>query len=113
MRHQVWILLAACIGLMGLGPGRALASGDSMYCPKSHGWVSVGDLPSKVLAKCGEPKLRDPVVHEGCTDDGYRCNRVVGERWVYDFGWGYLIRYLLFQRGRLMQIEDGDYSEEP
>jgi len=36
----------------------------------------------------------------------------VGERWTYDFGRTYFVRYLLFLNGRLAHIAEGEYGEK-
>jgi hypothetical protein len=102
------LALLACYGML-LSASPLLAA-DSFLCPRTKKWVSIGDGPSKVLEKCGSPKYREDVAREGCTDDGLHCFGKLGERWVYDFGRAYLMRYLLFVEGRLTQSEEGEYG---
>ncbi len=92
--------------------------------------ISVGDYPSKVLDKCGEPdhresweKIVETEVYEevydrqGLNDSGsYKhyyqpqiIKKVVKfERWTYNFGPQQFIRYLEFKEGVLNKIETGD-----
>jgi hypothetical protein len=100
----------ALSGLLLLAATPSVAE-ESFLCPKTQRWISVGDTPARVLKKCGQPKLREDVTRDGCTDDGMYCFGKVGERWVYDFGRTYLVRFLLFQDNRLTQIETGGYGD--
>jgi hypothetical protein len=111
MRNCAAVVFASLL-LSLLTPAVALAD-ESLLCPKTHKWISIGDRAGRVLKRCGEPKVREDVTREGCTDDGNYCFGKVGERWIYDFGSTYFVRYLLFIDGRLTQIESGDYSKEP
>lgn len=106
------IMVLACSGLPLLAATPSLASEDGFWCPKSGHWVSIGDSESKVLKKCGPPQNRKDVLYKGCTDSGLCYDGKVGERWTYDFGSTYLVRFLLFQDDRLTLIEEDDYGEE-
>ena len=89
---------------------------DGMRCGKRL--VSDGDSMYLVQARCGQP---DDATHWV----EYRAVRVrVGniwvdrtvevkyERWTYDFGTDRLIRYALFEDGRLVRVETGPYGEK-
>jgi hypothetical protein len=104
-------VLALVLGLTALPINTAWA-GDGFRCPSTGLLVEVGDSARKVEKRCGRPDVRDPVVEDQCTDQGH-CTRRVGERWTYDFGRSYFVRYLLFWNGLLAQINDGDYGEKP
>jgi hypothetical protein len=64
--------------------------------------LRVGDRTLDVLARCGEPALRElRQEHLG---------RQVIEVWAYDFGPRAFVRYLEFEGGRLARIKTGGYG---
>ena len=103
-----WWILVVCWSLL---PSLARAD-ESFFCPKTERWVSLGDSAAQVIKKCGQPKVREDVIQKGCTDDGMYCFGKVGERWSYDLGRNYLVRWLLFRDNRLTQIETDGYGKE-
>jgi hypothetical protein len=87
--------------------------------------VSIGDTKSQVVDKCGEPDHIESWEEERIKKDyyytydhyrsyeGYRepflaKEYVRIEEWTYNFGPTTFIRYLLFEKGRLKKIKDGD-----
>lgn len=95
----------------------AAARADGMRCGKRL--VSDGDSMYVVQARCGQPDDANHWVE-------YRAVRVkVGniwidrtvevkyERWTYDFGTDRLIRYAIFEDGRLIRVDTGPYGEKP
>jgi hypothetical protein len=105
------VVALVLVGLTSL-PAAVACAQEGLRCPSTGRLVQVGDSSRKVEKRCGPPDAREPVVDERCTDQGY-CTRRVGERWTYDFGQTYFVRYLLFWNGRLAQIEEGEYGEKP
>jgi hypothetical protein len=105
------VVALVLVGLTSL-PAAVVCAQEGLRCPSTGRLVQVGDSSRKVEKRCGPPDAREPVVDEQCTDQGY-CSRRVGERWTYDFGQTYFVRYLLFWNGRLAQIEEGEYGEKP
>jgi hypothetical protein len=101
-------IAAALLGLT-LPVGMAGAE-DGFRCPITGRLVQVGDSARRVEKRCGRPDAREPLVEEYC-DQGH-CTRRTGERWTYDFGRTYFVRYLLFFNGSLTRIEDGEYGEK-
>lgn len=71
--------------------------------------VLPGASKSEVLAKCGEPTSRRAM-------SGGKATKKRGaagggrEVWVYDLGSRQLVRYLTFDKGRLLGIEFGGYG---
>lgn len=78
----------------------------------------LGDSTFDLLARCGEPALRDVKVVTlssgassagGATYDAARSTELV-EIWTYDLGPQTLVRRLSFERGRLVLVETGGYG---
>lgn len=85
----------------------------------SHGGTfSVGDSTFEVLARCGEPALREETVLQVAVEaPGVRgTSTVIGttavrvELWTYDFGPQVNARRLEFEAGRLVRIVTGGYG---
>jgi len=105
--------MAACLGavfLAAAGGGVAAAS-DTLRC--GNRLVSVGDNKAEVLIKCGAPAWKDTwterLINNVNTPGELRVN-IDRERWVYNFGRHSFLRFLLFQNGRLVKIDTGDYG---
>jgi hypothetical protein len=87
------------------------ASAESSICPSTGKYVETGDSSTEVKEKCGAPTSKEPVSAYRCPPQ-YRCHKSQrAERWSYDFGSVYLVRYLLFLDDQLVQIEYGDYGK--
>ncbi len=78
----------------------------------------VGDSTFDVLARCGEPALRDARVVArsagattagGATFEGATVTELV-EIWTYDLGPQALVRRLSFEHGKVVAIETGGYG---
>lgn len=108
MRPCRSVIVTVLVGL-SLPVSQAWAE-DGFRCPTTSRLVQVGDSARKVEQRCGHPDAREPVVEEYC-DQG-QCGRRTGERWTYDFGRTYFVRYLLFYSGLLTRIEEGEYGEK-
>jgi hypothetical protein len=109
LRRLLAILILA---VLALPFATACLADESLRCPPAGNLIQVGDDSAKVQRKCGPPAAREPVVEDHCTDQGH-CTRWFGERWTYDFGKSYFLRYLLFWNGRLAQVEEGEYGSKP
>ena len=93
--------------------GRAHA--DGMRC--GHRLVSEGDSPQRVEARCGPPvstrawsEWRAVQVKVG----NVWMDRTVEfkyEEWTYDSGPDRLVRYVVFENGRLVAVNTGRYGE--
>jgi hypothetical protein len=92
--------------------GEGLVSADGFRCPTKDRLIETGDSIAKVLADCGAPKSRTDVTETACRKTGSCAKFKAGERWVYDFGSNYLVRYLLFRDDLLALIETGMYGGE-
>jgi hypothetical protein len=104
------IVALVLVGLTALPTGMAWAQ-EGLRCPLTGRLVQVGDSTRKVEKLCGPPDDREPVADNQCNGQGY-CTRRVGERWTYDFGRTYFVRYLLFWNGKLAQIAEGEYGDK-
>ncbi len=74
--------------------------------------VSVGDAKFDVLAKCGEPTLKDSHVEEfrETADGAERKVFITVEEWTYNMGPNRLVRILTFKNGKLTDIRSGGYG---
>ena len=99
-----FIVLGGLLLLVSAGQARA----DGFYCGSRL--VKQGDSDAAVLAKCGEPDSRAPVVETQCLAPGWCQTVQVGERWTYDFGPQQFMRHLTFRNQRLYRVEAGEYG---
>lgn len=91
------LVLAAWSGVADAG----LTCGRSVVLP--------GASASEVLAKCGSPTSRRGM--DGKARSGGARGKGSGrEIWVYDLGSRQLVRYLTFDKGRLVGIDFGGYG---
>lgn len=77
--------------------------------------VTIGDLKTDVLAKCGEPALKD--VHQEefkkKLESGLTRSVFVNvEEWTYNLGTNRFVRILTFRNGKLTDIRTGGYGYE-
>ena len=74
--------------------------------------VSVGDSKTDVLAKCGEPTLKDSHVEEirERLGDTERKVFVTVEEWTYNLGPTRFVRILTFRNSTLTDIRTGGYG---
>ena len=74
--------------------------------------VSVGDSKTDVLAKCGEPTLKDSHVEEirEKLGDAERKVFVTVEDWTYNLGPTRFVRILTFRNSKLANIKTGGYG---
>ena len=107
------------------------AFGGGFWC--NGNLVSEGATRYEVLSECGEPDFKDLRFEKRVKRDYYRnlfprgewgwyreqefyrepylaIEEVVIEEWTYNFGPARFIRYLIFENGRLSQIETGEYG---
>ncbi len=109
MPRPWWLLLAAVAAF----PGPPRADG-SVRCGSRL--VSVGDARIDLLARCGQPALREQRVEErweGITDGTVGQGRrvtVVIEDWTYDFGRRSFSHVVTLVNGRIERIEPGGYG---
>jgi len=122
--HLVTLELGVVTGIERGGYGRdsgrprpAPARLPRALCELSGGF-SLGDSTDRVLARCGEPALREetrgqvpvwaPSGNERSVPIGFTWVRV--ELWTYDFGPRSNARRLEFEDGRLARIVTGGYG---
>ncbi|MDX2019614.1 MAG: DUF2845 domain-containing protein [Deltaproteobacteria bacterium] len=103
---------ALCVMLSGLSAARA----DGLRCGTRL--VSTGDSTYLVQARCGQPDDATTWVEYSSVrvKEGNlwveRTVEVKYERWTYDFGTNRLIRYVVFENGRLIRVDTGPYGEK-
>ncbi|WP_024300242.1 DUF2845 domain-containing protein [Methylomicrobium lacus] len=101
--------LVLLVLLMQAGPA---LSTSTMRC--GHNIVELGDDTYKVLETCGEPASiyhRTKIVgstlhHPRRTLDIEEYEEIQVEEWVYDFGRNRIRQSLLFENGRMVEIND-------
>jgi hypothetical protein len=77
--------------------------------------LSVGDSKSDVVAKCGDPFLKDvhqEELRERLDSGEVRKTFVVVEEWTYNLGPNRFTRILTFRNGKLVDIKTGGYGYE-
>jgi uncharacterized protein DUF2845 len=80
--------------------------------------LRVGDAKLDLLAKCGEPALREraeqraPTVATAASPPGALA-AVEVEVWTYDFGPQQLVRFVTLEDGRVASVETGSYGYAP
>lgn len=112
MRALVFLTAATLALFSAIAP----AAADGMRC--GNRLVTDGDSMYLVQSRCGAPDDANNWVE-------YRTERIkVGsvwvervvevkyERWTYDFGTDRLIRFLVFEKGRLLKVDTGPYGEK-
>jgi Protein of unknown function (DUF2845) len=113
-------LVATIAGVLLLAPGSVGA--QALHCGRTL--VVPGDSDRDVLRKCGEPTRRQGL-SKGGAPRGSRVRSPSARRrpsrrkrsgshgrevWIYDLGSRQLVRFLTFERGRLVAIEFGGYG---
>jgi len=77
--------------------------------------ISIGDVMSEVLAKCGDPAWKDSHQEElQERREGGQEHRifVTVEEWTYDFGPNRFVRIVTFRNGTVSDIRTGGYGYE-
>jgi hypothetical protein len=77
--------------------------------------ISIGDMKSEVLAKCGEPAWKDSHQEElRERREGGQEHRVfvTVEEWTYDFGPNRFMRIITFRNGVVTDIRSGGYGRQ-
>ncbi|HEY6909928.1 MAG TPA: DUF2845 domain-containing protein [Myxococcales bacterium] len=86
----------------------AARAGEQSGARCDGGLIELGDGPTTVQARCGEPTARDRRVEAGPTA---RPNDVVTvDEWTYDRGPQSFILVLRFENGKLARVEEQDYG---
>lgn len=103
MRSYSSLLMVFIIGLLFLSPGIASA----MRCGNQI--VGEGDTKAEVLAKCGQPLLREYIGEDSEFNYGYGTySKRVVEDWTYNFGPRKFMQILRFRGSTLVHIKNGD-----
>jgi len=122
-------LVAIWLVLLVVAP--VIQASDSMRCGNSL--VSVGDHKAEILIKCGEPFLQETIAVHEATDYSElalkypllykhgllrdKSGVVISsessvsqpiDQWTYHMGSGQFLKFLIFQGGTLISIDDGE-----
>ncbi len=112
MKARALALLAAA----ALGAPAPAAAESSLACP--GGIVQPGDAKIDLIAKCGEPAVRDALLEERALGAGelpaagVRATLAV-EQWTYNFGPSRFIHVVTLEGGKVVAIERGGYGYDP
>ncbi len=102
-RDIIYTVLVVCIAFATVRPALALRCGNNI--------VDVGDTKIEVLAKCGEPTLKEEVgedlTREHDSRETRRAKRYV-EKWTYNFGSTRFIYVLTIRDGKVIDISTED-----
>jgi hypothetical protein len=106
LTKRVWNVFAIGAALLAVC-GSALA-GEESGARCDGGLIELGDGPTTVQNRCGEPTARDRRVEAGPTA---RPNDIVTvDEWTYDRGPQSFILVLRFENGKLARVEEQDYG---
>lgn len=101
MRTRCGVVAAVVLAAWSSVAHAGLACGRTVVLP--------GASAGEVLAKCGAPTSRRSM--DGKARSGKaRATSAGREIWVYDLGSRQLVRYLTFDKGRLVGIDFGGYG---
>ena len=92
-----------CSALVAANPALALRCSNNI--------VDVGDSKIEVLAKCGEPTLKEEVGEDITRERDSRESKIAKryvEKWTYNFGSTRLIYVLTIRDGRVIDISTED-----
>jgi hypothetical protein len=118
-----WLPIAMFINA-ALPCGQARANG--LRC--ENRWIGIGDSMYEVRSLCGSPdavaqrvqqRTLKRVVAVPCPRGPARCAVVVQDtievsvdEWTYDFGPRRFVQHLLFESGKLVAVESGNYGHD-
>jgi hypothetical protein len=99
-------LFATAAAMLALSNAALAADQDGARC--DGGLIELGDGPTTVQTRCGEPTARDRRVEAG---PSARPNDIVTvDEWTYDRGPQSFVLVLRFENGRLARVEEQDYG---
>jgi hypothetical protein len=102
--------LGLVFALLLFAESSALAGG--FRCPKNQRLIEEGATMSQVIGICGQPKSREDLISNECSEWETRCYpHKTGELWLYDFGPYTLSLILTFYGNRLAKVEQGNYGD--
>ena len=111
MKSVFCIILCASL-VIAAQPSAFAVESDSLIC--SEGIVSVGDIASDVVRKCGQPAYtsqRQEKIVEGGDFSGVRIiTTIVVDDWIFNFGRDRFQYRILLKNGRVWRIESLDYG---
>jgi hypothetical protein len=123
MAMRISAFVFAFAAVLGLA---SVASADSGFRCGSGRLVSVGDRMDEVLERCGEPDAviqrmeKRKVKHKVTRRVGNVEESIVEEEeievpvdeWAYDMGRYVFIRYVVFENGKVINVETGKYGSK-
>ena len=111
MRPTICIILFAFFVIAAHTPAFAQAS-DSLIC--TGGIISVGDIASDLVKKCGQPiytsQREQKIVEEDAINGARIITTFVIDDWTFNFGPDRFQYRLLLKNGRVWKIDSLDYG---
>jgi hypothetical protein len=111
MKSLCCIILLALLVIAERASAVAIAS-DSLIC--SDGIVSVGDMASDLLRKCGQPAYtsqhEEAIVEEGGIPGKRVITSYIIDDWTFNFGSNRFQYRVLLKNGRVWKIESLEYG---
>ena len=111
MKPVYYLLLFTLLAITAQASTDALAS-DSLIC--KEGIVSVGDVASELLRKCGEPvyvaQREQKIVEAGIIPGERIITTIIIDDWTFNFGRDRFQYRILLRNGRVWEIESLDYG---
>jgi uncharacterized protein DUF2845 len=102
----LWSVFAVGAAILALCSSALAGEQSGARC--DGGLIELGDGPTTVQTRCGEPTARDRRVEAGPTA---RPNDIVTvDEWTYDRGPQSFILVLRFENGKLARVEEQDYG---
>ena len=102
-KNIIFAAVSVVLAVAAAGPAFALRCGNNI--------VDVGDSKIEVLAKCGEPTLKEEVgediTREHDSRESRKAKRYV-EKWTYNFGSTRFIYVLTIRDGKVIDISSED-----
>ena len=112
MKPNFYIFLFTSFVIGSLTSATAFASEDSLMC--SDGIVSLGDVASDLIKKCGQPTYTSQHEQKIVSGDESTGDRVITtiiiDDWTFNFGPGRFQYRILLKNGRVCQIESLGYG---
>lgn len=88
----------------------ATVHADSGFRCNSGRLVTVDDRMYEVMDRCGRPDLVGQRVAGRQVGDDYV--EVLLDEWTYDLGPSRFVRTVIFENGRVIDVESGDYGKK-
>lgn len=79
----------------------------ALRCGSGTQLVTVGEVTSALLSKCGKPMMVEPITKSARSTTGELTQISAGERWTYKQGVGKFLQIVIVNNGVVVSIENG------